>query len=70
MDKLKCCTIPNCKWCPDSILVEPKGFNSFKEVVDVFGLWEALCIAEVECPYRMMTDDLQKGGGLNGRNIE
>ena len=42
----------------------------FDEVVGVWGLWEALSIAEVDCPYRMIIDDLQKGGGLNGRNIE
>jgi len=70
MDKQKCCSIPNCCLCPDAVLIEPKGFNSFKEVVDIWGLWEALSIAEVVCPYKLLIEDLQKGGGLNGRNIE
>lgn len=70
MNKKLCTGIVNCCLCPDAVLTEPKGFKNFDEVVGVWGLWEALSIAEVDCPYRMIIDDLQKGGGLSGRNIK
>lgn len=66
MTELYCKKIPNCCLCKDAVLVEPQGFKTFQEVVDIYGLWEALSVAEVECPYRAIIEDLQKGGGLNG----
>lgn len=42
----------NCLACKDAVLVEPKGFKTMQEVIDVFGLWDAFCVAEVVCPHK------------------
>lgn len=57
--------IHNCYACDKAVVVEPKGFKSVFELVGIYGLWEALCIVEVRCPYKDIIEDLEKGGGLS-----
>ncbi|MBO5342702.1 MAG: hypothetical protein J6A73_08480 [Lachnospiraceae bacterium] len=58
MTKEECQSKVNCCFCPHAVLVAPSGFKSFKEIAGIVGVWEALSIAEVECPYMNVLHDL------------
>jgi len=50
---------PYCWECPDVEFTYLGGFNSFKDLVDTVGIWEALSIADFTCPYRELLKDLE-----------